>query len=227
MQILSAILYFVSQHPLLSMPLFVVLSACIATVVAIRRRNAKSFLLIVAGFVFGMVNIFTAHIANAVFLNAFGVTGSAVVTHERETNSQLNDQNIWAYDAVVRTADGKDVVTQFDTMSASIYPIRNEIRIPPVGERFVVKYVPGFARNIAIMSDQSDYGRRQVIDEDRGPVDKAAIQFSASPENPGFIAEYRKALTTFLAAHRNDADPMLVRDYEARLNALTPSPDGR
>lgn len=222
MQILSAILYFVSQHPVLSLPLIVIVFGVVATVFAIWRRNQKWFMLIVVGFVAGMLNIFGAHVMNAVFLNAFGTTGSAVVTHEEETSSQLNDQYIWAYDAVVRTADGRDVVIGFDTMSASIYPIRNEIRIPPVGERFVVKYIPGFARNVVIMSDISDYGRRQVIDEDRGLVEKASMQFAASPRNPAFVTEYREALTTFLKTHRSDADPALVADYEARLSALPP-----
>ena len=167
-----------------------------------------------------MVNVFAGHVANALFLNAYGTLGSAVVTYEEETSSQLNDQNIWAYDAVVKTADGEDVVAEFDTMSATIYPIRNEIRVPPVGERFVVKYIPGLARNFVIMSDLSDYGRRQVINEDRGLVEKAAMQFAASPKNPAFVVDYHEALTAFLNAHRYDADPALVSDYQARLDAL-------
>jgi hypothetical protein len=224
MRTISAILYFLSQHSLLSLPVIVLVSTFIAAAISAWRRNGAWHLLIIPGLVFGMINVFTAHIANALFLNAFGEVGSAVVTYQRETSSQLNDQNIWAYDAVVKTADGKDVVTKFTTMSASIYPVRNEILIPPLGERFVVKYIPGFARNIAIMSDQSDYGRRLVVDDDRGPVEKAAMQFAASPNNPAFVAEYRTALTTFLTKHRQDADPALVRDYQARLDALTPSP---
>lgn len=224
MQAISAILYFLTQHSLLSIPLFALFFAGLATILAVRRRNGQWFLLVVVGFVLGMVNVFTGHIVNALFLNAYGTVGSAVVTYQEETSSQLNDQNIWAYDAVVKTADGKDVVAEFDTMSATIYPIRNEIRIPPIGERFMVKYIPGYARNFVIMSDQSDYGRRQVIDEDRGPVEKAAMQFAANPENPAFIAEYREALTSFLNAHRSDAHRSLIDDYQARLDALPPSP---
>jgi hypothetical protein len=224
MQAISAILYFLTQHSLLSLPLIVACFAGIATLLAAWRRNGSWFLLIIAGFVLGMVNIFTGHVMNALFLNAYGTLGSAVVTYEEETSSQLNDQNIWAYDAVVKTADGEDVVASFDTMSATIYPVRNEIRIPPVGERFVVKYIPGLAHNFVIMSDLSDYGRRQAIGEGRSLVEKAAIQFAASPANQAFIAEYREALTTFLNVHRGDADPALISDYQARLDALTPSP---
>jgi len=53
--------------------------------------------------------------------------------------SQLNDKNIWEYDAVLKTADGHDVPLQFNTMSAAIYPIQNAILIPPENEMFVVK----------------------------------------------------------------------------------------
>jgi hypothetical protein len=144
------------------------------------------------------------------------------VTHSRETSSTLNDQPIWAYDAVLKTADGRDVVTGFTTMSASIYPITNEILIPPEGEIFVAKYVPGFPRNMVIMRDLSPYGKVYRIGMDRGPVDKAANQLEASPSNAAFIAEYREALTVFLEKHRQDADPALVRDFEARLEALPP-----
>jgi hypothetical protein len=84
----------------------------------------------------------------------------------------------------------------------------------------VAKYIPGFPRNMVIMRDRSAYGKSYRIDQDRGPVDKAANQVAASPGNAAFIAEYRNALTAFLAKHRDEADPTLVRDYQARLEAL-------
>jgi hypothetical protein len=68
--------------------------------------------------------------------------------HSQETNSQLNDQYIWDYDAVLKTADGRDVVIRFNTMSASIYP--NRIVIPPENEPFVAKYIDSFRRFSAL-----------------------------------------------------------------------------
>jgi hypothetical protein len=105
-------------------------------------------------------------------------------------------------------------------MSASIYPIRNRILIPPENEPFVAKYIPGFERNIVIMSDESDYGKRIIVDQDRAPVGKAAGQYAVSPTNPAFIKEYRAALQAFIIKHRNDANPDLVEDYEQELNNL-------
>jgi hypothetical protein len=105
-------------------------------------------------------------------------------------------------------------------MSASICPIRNRILIPPENEPFVAKYIPGFERNIVIMSDESAYGKRIIVDQDRDPVEKAAGQYAVSPTNPAFIKEYRAALQAFITRRRNDADPDIIQDYEQELNRV-------
>jgi hypothetical protein len=148
------------------------------------------------------------------------MTGSAVIVHSEETSSTLNDNNIWYYQAVVRTADGRNVETDFDTMTAALYPWRNEIQVPPEGERFVVKYIPAFPRNIAIMVDQSAYGRKRLIALDMEPVETAAAKLEAAPDDPKFRDDLRQALRGFIARHATDADPELLATYRARLAAL-------
>jgi hypothetical protein len=69
-----------------------------------------------------------------------------------------------------------------------------------------------------IMSDESDYGKRIIVDEDRAPVDKAAGQYAVSPTNQAFIKEYRTALQAFISKHRNDADPDIIQDYMAHFD---------
>ncbi|OJU17132.1 MULTISPECIES: hypothetical protein [unclassified Sphingomonas] len=220
MSILSAILFFLTQHPFWSWPLLTLFGVALSHVLARWRGSPGWYGLILVFFIYGQLNIFLAHIFNALFLSAFGVPGTGVVTHSEMTSSTLNDANVWAYSAALKTADGKDVVTTFDSMSASIYPITNAILIPPEGERFVTRYIPGFPRNFVIMRNQSSYGIRQMVAEDRAPVDKAANQLAASPGNRAFIDEYRDALTRFLGKHREDADPALIERYQAALDAL-------
>lgn len=220
MVVLSAIFFFISQHSLLSLPLWILAGFALGGAASALLRNGAWMGLSVIGFVIGIANIFLGSMANAIFLNAYGTYGTAVVTHEEETNSQLNDSNIWRYDAVVRTADGRDVKTGFDTMSASLYPPRNAIQIPPKGERFVVKYIPGFERNIAIMRDESPFGRRLLLQKALEPVERAAAQIEASPDNPDFRREYREAIENFLARHAGDAPPELVERYRAELDRL-------
>jgi hypothetical protein len=217
---LSALLYFLSQHFLLSMPLLTLCGLAIGAAITRWRANSAWFVLGIVGFLIGVFNIITGSMVNAIFLNAFGIYGTAVITHAEETNSQLNNQNIWAYDAVMKTADGRDIKISFDTMSASLYPPRNEINIPPTGERFVVKYIPGFERNVAIMRDESPYGKRQLVMKARVPVDRAAAQLAASPDNEAFKQEYRDALHQFLDSHGEDAPPGLAAHYRDELQAL-------
>jgi len=216
----SAVFHFLAQHSLLTMPLYPLTLFAIGWGLA-SLTGARAWLSLgVVGLVLGVASPFFASAANAAFLNAAGTTGSAVIVHAEETSSTLNDSPIWYYEAVVRTADGQDVETSFDTMSASIYPWRNEILIPPEGERFAVKYVPGYPRNIAILIDQSPYGRKHQIGHDREPVETAAAKLAASPGNAQFRAQYRAALITFLAQHGADADAAVVADYRARLAGL-------
>jgi glyoxylase-like metal-dependent hydrolase (beta-lactamase superfamily II) len=59
-----------------------------------------------------------------------------------------------------------------------------------------------------------------LVDDDRGPFEKAAGQYAVSPTNPAFIKEYRDALQAFIAKHRSDADPDLIQDYEQQLERL-------
>lgn len=220
MVVLSAILFFVSQHSLLSLPLWILAGFALGGAVSALLRRRRWMGLSVIGFVIGIANIFLGSMVNAIFLNAYGTYGTAVITHEEETSSQLNDSNIWEYDAVVRTADGRDVKTGFDTMSASLYPPRNAIQIPPKGERFVVKYIPGFERNIAILRDESSFGKRLLVQEALKPVERAAAQVEASPDNAEFRREYREAVEKFLAGHADNAPPDLIARYRNELQRI-------
>lgn len=222
MAVLSAIFYFLSQHSLLSMPLIVLLFLGFGFLLSRMTGNVGWYGIGVLGFVGGMVNIFAASSINALFVNAFGTYGTAMITNAEETSSQLNDQNVWRYDAVMTTAEGRDVKTGFDTMSISLYPPRNEINVPPTGERFVVKYVPGFERNIALMRDESAFGQRLLVQAARGPVEKARNQLKASPDNPEFVAEYRAALGAFLKDYGPGAPKGVVEEYRRELAALPP-----
>jgi hypothetical protein len=219
---LSSIFYFLSQHSLLSMPLIVLLFLGIGFLLSRMTGNPVWYGMGILGFVGGMVNVFAASSVNALFLNAFGTYGTAMVTNAEETSSQLNDQNIWRYDAVMTTADGRDVKTGFDTMSISLYPPRNAIEVPPTGERFVIKYIPGFERNIAVMRDESAFGQRLLMQEARVPVEKARNQLRASPDNPDFRAEYRAALRAFLKDYGSAAPESVVEEYRRELAALAP-----
>jgi hypothetical protein len=222
MAYVSMLFHFVSHHPFLIMlgfPPALLALAGLAGVLKQPRIAAIGIALAVICFAFGFLNIFLGGMANAAFLNAAGVEGRAVIVDARETSSRLNEQPVWAYEAVVRTADGEDADTDFTTMTASLWPIRNEILIPPSGETFVVKYVPGYPRNIVIMTDRSPSGLRRLLSQYRAPVERAERRLAASPDNAAFREDYRRALSDFLRDHRQ-ADPETTADFERRLAEL-------
>jgi len=220
MVFVSATLYFITHHPGLTMLVLVCVGLGAGTLLAMWRRHVGWYGLVIPLFLLSPISFFIAPFANALFLNAFGTRGTAIIVHKQETNEMLNESYVWDYDSVLKTADRRDVALQFTTTSVAIYPIRNEILIPPENDLFIVKYIPGFERNIVIMCDESNYGKRRRIDRDRGPVEKAAGQYAISSTNEAFIKEYRAALQAFLRKHRNDADPDLILEYEERLNSL-------
>lgn len=221
MYVISAVLFFLTHHPIWSFLLILLFSFAMGVLLSIWRNHGKWLIIFPAlGLLAAVLNIFITHYLNSLFLNAVGTEGTAVIVYAEETNSTFNDQYVWDYQAVLKTSEGQDVVTKFNTMSASIYPLRNTILIPPKGEVFVAKYVPGFERNILIMSDKSDYGRKWLFNKDLKPVNKAEAQLATSPTNPKFISEYRLALQEFIEKHRDESDPDLKLQYEQRLEAL-------
>lgn len=212
MTLISMLLYLLNQHPFWMIPAYLAFGIGMT----IWRRNAGWA---IATFLAWMFALFCMQFINAVFLNAVGTRGTAVLIDARQTSSMLNEQYIWKYEGVLRTGDGRDVTFGFDTMTASLYPLRNAIEIPPLGQRFEVKYVPGFARNVVILTDASEHGRDLQRREDAQAVMRARRQYDASPTNPAFIAEYRLALRTYLSQHPDADAPDHVR-FQRALDAL-------
>lgn len=213
MQTISAVLYFLSHHPGWSFLLLALFFGALSVV-------TKKWIFGILALLMPIANIFLAHMLNAWFLNAYGVKGTGIVTLISETNSTLNDNPIYDYDVLVKTPDGEDVLTGFSTMSAAIYPVRNTILLPPANEAFVLKYIPGYEKNIVILSDESAYGLARIIDENKQPVEKARIQYEASRNNGQFKEEYRQALKTFIADPDNLSDDVALRAYREALLSL-------
>ncbi|MBO9733010.1 MAG: hypothetical protein J7623_30490 [Chitinophaga sp.] len=213
MKIISAILYFLSHHPGWAFPLLILLFLLL-------WAWTKKWIFGILAFVVPIFNIFLAHMFNAWFLNAYGVKGTAIITKEEQTNSTLNDQYIYDYDVLVKTADGKDVLTGFSTMSAAVYPVRNTILIPNVNDPFLVKYIPGYEKNIVILSDESNFGIARKMMKNQIEVQKAEIQYTASPFNKAFKEEYLQALKTYVTDSDNVSDPNVINRYKAIIREL-------
>ncbi len=211
---LSALLWFTSQHPLLTF-----FAAMVLAVLVSWWRRAPGYAIVV--FPLAMLNIFLGSFLNATFLNAVGERGEAVIVNAEETNSTLNEQYIWRYEAVLRTVEGRDVEVVFHTNTATLWPLENTIRIPARDQPFVVKYTPGFPRNFVILTNESPHGIAQARARARERVEVAARKLHFSPDNAGFRADYRRELETWLRDHGNDPQQQSeAQRYRAELDAL-------
>lgn len=213
MTIISAILYFLSHSPGWSFPILMILCLLLWT-------WTKKWIFGILALLVPIMNIFLAHMLNAWFLNAYGIKGTAIITKEEQTNSTLNDQYIYDYDVLLKTADGRDILTGFSTMSAAVYPIRNAILIPNVNDPFLVKYIPGYEKNIVILSDESNFGIARKMMKNQIEVQKTEIQYNASPYNKAFKEEYLQALKAYVADTDNVSDPNVINRYKAIIQQL-------
>ena len=109
MLILSAVLYFITHHPGLATLALTGIGLGPGTLLAIWRRQVLWCGLVVPFFLLSSISYFIVPFANALFLNAFGTRGTAVIVHKQETNEMLNESYIWDYDAVLKTADGREL----------------------------------------------------------------------------------------------------------------------
>ncbi len=173
---LSVLFWFISQHPLLTFFAAMVLAGLVSW-----WRRFPGYAIVV--FPLAMLNMFLGHFLNATFLNVVGERGEAVIVKAERTSSTLNEQYIWRYEGVLRTAEGRDVDVVFHTNTASLWPLENAIRIPARDQPFVVKYTPGFPRNFVILTNESPHGVAQARASARERVEVAARKLHFSPGN--------------------------------------------
>ena len=194
MIILSKILFFFSHHGFYAVLVFILFFGLLSFL----TKKAWWLILIIP---FSLGNGFAGQFLNAWFLNKYGVESTAIITSDVQTNSTLNERYIHDYEAIVKKQDGKYVETSFSTMSASIYPITNEIRIPSVNENFPVKYISTYEKNIVILYNQTREGIARRRYEKFAPVTKARIKYEAEPTNIKFVKKYIIALEDYVEVY--------------------------
>lgn len=209
MILLSKILFFTSHHGFYTVLILIALFGLVAYL-------TKKPLYLLPILPLSIANGFAGQFLNAWFLHKYGVRSTAIITSDVQTNSTLNDEYIHDYEAIVQLQDSTYVTTFFSTTSATIYPIENGIHIPQKGQRFPVKYIPGYEKNIVILYYESDDGARRLRFEKEAPVETARIKYEADPRNKTFIKEYIDALKAYTAVY-NDASAAAYKQKIAEL----------
>lgn len=220
MSFLSACFYTLTNYRFLLVFLLPLACLVVAILLHIYRGNRYGYFLVPSVFILALLNAFTGPWVNAAFLNQFGTYGEAIIVETRDAGWLLNEQRVNEYDALLRTAGNEDLLVNFNDMTATIWPPRNLVLLPAINDPFVVKYIPGFPRNMAIMSDESGYGKRWLLTEARRSVDRARNLHVASPGNDRFANDYRENIETFLNNYENMLSEQERREYHDILQDL-------
>ncbi|MBK1895837.1 hypothetical protein [Chryseobacterium paridis] len=210
---ISKILFFTSHHGFYTVILLLVFFCLLSFL-------TKKWWLLLPIIPLAIANGVTGQFLNAWFLNRYGIESTAIITSDVETNSTLNEQYIHDYEAIVKKQDGKYVSTYFSTTSAAIYPIENAIRIPNVNQSFPVKYIPGYEKNIVILYNESEEGKRLRQYEKQAPVNSAKIKYEADPTNKEFIKEYISALEDYVQIYDDKNYQLKIEELKKELQQL-------
>ncbi|WP_300688145.1 hypothetical protein [Chryseobacterium sp.] len=212
MILLSKILFFTSHHGFYTFILLFLFFGLLSYV-------TKKALFLIPIIPLAVLNGFCGQFLNAWFLNTYGVESTAIITSDIETNSTLNESYIHDYEAIVKKQDGKYTTTFFSTTTASIYPIRNSIRIPSQKD-LPVKYIPGYEKNIVILYDQSTEGKILLEYEKLAPVNSAKTKYEAYKTNKEFIEEYIAALEEYVKEYDNETYKEKIKELKHELKQL-------
>ncbi|WP_042720121.1 hypothetical protein [Flavobacterium sp. B17] len=194
---ISKILFFASHHGFYTVIILLMIFGLLSAV-------TKKVWMLILVIPLGVANAIGGQYLNAWFLNKYGTESTAIITSDVVTNSTLNEQYIHDYEAIVKKQDGHYINTFFSTTSASIYPIENAIRIPMTGKAFPVKFIPGYEKNIVILYQQSEEGKRLRQYQLIAPVNTTRIKYEADPDNMDFRNEYIEALQNYLNVYNDE-----------------------
>ncbi|ASK32570.1 hypothetical protein CEY12_21875 [Chryseobacterium sp. T16E-39] len=210
MILISKILFFTSHHGFYTVVLLFVIFCLLSFL-------TKKWWMLLPILPLGIANGVAGQFLNAWFLNKYGIESTAIITSDTETNSTLNEQYIHDYEAIVKNQNGKYTSTNFSTTSASIYPIENAIRIPQVNQPFPVKYIPGYEKNIVILYNKSEEGKRLRQYEMQAPINSAKIKYEADPRNKEFIEEYISALEDYVQVYDDENYKIKIEELKTAL----------
>ena len=86
-------------------------------------------------------------------IHRLGISAAASITGSHGTSSQYNNHNVVGYDVLIRSPGGGTISTGFEDDDFNVYPPHNATSYPGQGDVFTVRYLPGYASDFTIVSD--------------------------------------------------------------------------
>ena len=81
----------------------------------------------------------------------YGTPAQAVIVSSRQTGNIYNNRPVQRYTVMLQKTDGERIETQFNSSDFNIYPSRDEVRYPAVGQPFEVRYLANQPRAFVIL----------------------------------------------------------------------------
>ncbi len=148
--IVSSVLHFLVSYRFLLVPVFALPGVALFFVLRKRLGNRAIPVLSVFG-TLGIVNLIWGPALNNRYVHVNGVDGSAVVVRVKPTSTRINRVTVMEYEVVLKTADGSTLKTSFLSSDDNVYPEPSgPHQLPPPGQPFTVRYVPGAEHNFII-----------------------------------------------------------------------------
>jgi hypothetical protein len=152
MDILWHVIYFVTTRTFLVMfAIFLILPVLFSLSAWKGRSRLKKYYFVIA--ILAFLNVFFGTGVAVRIVHAFGEKGTATITGSYGTSTQYSDHDVVGYHVLLKTADGKVVETSFEDDDFNIYPSKNEVIYPSVGDHFTVYYLRWFPNDFIILDN--------------------------------------------------------------------------
>jgi|GEM_PF-1382731 len=185
----------------------------------IRKKNLKPLGALPA--VLAFLNIFFGASLSSKLIYRYGEKGWGKVVAVEQTNSQYNDQWIYKYSVLLRTADGNTVETSFHSDDFMMYPVPDEgYNYPGQGVEFEARYVRSHPGAFVIVSDgESDYSRQQRCVKALLEMSTAKSKYEFARENAEYRQRYARSMEAYLA-QSCVTDTNTVKYYKGEIDRL-------
>jgi hypothetical protein len=219
MDILWYVIYFVTTKPFLVMVTALFILPVAVSLSGWKGHLAKYYSLFG---VLAFLNLFFGTAVGVRTVHAFGEQGTATITGSYGTSTQYNNHNVVGYHVLLKAVDGKVVETSFEDDDFNIYPPKNAVTYPGVGDHFTVYYLRWFPHDFIIVdNDDSPWASALRCARLRDSVQEANAKYEFDRGNAayrdGYIAEIKKVLADKCVTDKGEREEFRrdIRNVEA------------
>lgn len=197
MDILWHVIYFFATSKFLTLFIAIVAVPIVIGLSVWKRRLAKYYAILP---VLAFANLFFGTDIAANVKHSYGEKGSATITGSYDTATVYNNHNVVGYHVLLRTTDDKVIETSFEDDDFNIYPPKNSVVYPGIGDHFTVYYLRGFPKDFVIVdNDDSPWARQLRCGRLRNDMKEANAKYEFDRSSSNYRADYIALINKLLA----------------------------